>query len=1019
MTQKLEVAFRPLRTCHVNLPQRWVAALSGQAASKGYMVLKLGWGAHRTAYVTWAGGASRGDTAEKLEMDSEYGRRLGMGSPVTVDYVASASTCTAASVEPADYDDWEIIEANAGAVESKLLRQVRVVAPDQPIVFWLDASASVCLIPSQITPDPQLGSNACAVLDNATEIVVAPKVRAKTNTERHVVGATEASAGDRRSERIRCLRMAALAPADGPAAFGTLYAAAGSAIAKDADKKDAVVRIGSATTDGATSDAAQMAPPWMGNLCISETVQPGVLCATAATLLAAGLVGGQLVRAQVVRSAVQTPTTLTISGIGQVADPEAVRKALGAILDAQPAVILNVGASVPESTAHDAYPMARITEYGVASKPADEKTSETPLRIDRQSLASLQIEGGQHAPTTGEQEQAARLGELAGVDGFLETAWASVAGALTTAGSGGVLLCGRRGSGKTSIARHVMQRASAFRGHLVFCRHVSCAALAMDARANSVRDAVRASVEEALMHQLALLVLDDIDALVPAETEQGDPRRLRRIVDALVSAVDPRDGRRVVVLATAAGRAHVHGRLFDAAVVTDVLEIPAPGRAERELVLAAIARASATPLDGTDADLAAVSYMTEGYMPADLSALYERAAHEATMRVLAGLSPNSSVLVRHNDLERAVAGFRPRSLRGVQLQTSQTRWADIGGLHGTRRLLRETLELPARYAAVFATSPLRLRSGVLLYGYPGCGKTMLASAVARECGLNFIGCKGPELLSKYIGSSEQAVRDLFGRAVAAAPCVLFFDEFESIAPRRGHDNTGVTDRVVNQFLTEMDGAEGLKGVYVLAATSRPDLIDPALLRPGRLDKALLCDMPGADDRADILQRLAGRLRVDADVDWQTLADATGGFSGADLQALVYNAFLESVHAMPTSDSKENEETDGSSSGAKHPDFEVLRSTLSAGERAQIADRLARLVQASGNKQKHSAVTGVAPEPPSVGMRFFQSALGYTHPSMAAADRMRLDSIYSSFVNSKKGSSGGPKAQPVEQRATMA
>ncbi|OUM60389.1 hypothetical protein PIROE2DRAFT_32646, partial [Piromyces sp. E2] len=178
---------------------------------------------------------------------------------------------------------------------------------------------------------------------------------------------------------------------------------------------------------------------------------------------------------------------------------------------------------------------------------------------------------------------------------------------------------------------------------------------------------------------------------------------------------------------------------------------------------------------------------------------------------------------------------------------------------------------------------------------PGCGKTLLASAVAKECGLNFISVKGPELLNKYIGASEKSVRDLFERAQAAKPCVLFFDEFDAIAPRRGHDNTGVTDRVVNQMLTQMDGAEGLDGVYVLAATSRPDLIDPALLRPGRLDKSLLCNMPDLEERIDILNALSRKLELGPSVDVTELAKKCEGYSGADLQALLYNAHLEAIH----------------------------------------------------------------------------------------------------------------------------
>lgn len=189
----------------------------------------------------------------------------------------------------------------------------------------------------------------------------------------------------------------------------------------------------------------------------------------------------------------------------------------------------------------------------------------------------------------------------------------------------------------------------------------------------------------------------------------------------------------------------------------------------------------------------------------------------------------------------------------------------------------------------------------MLYGFPGCGKTLLASAVARECGLNFISVKGPEILNKYIGASEKSVRDLFERAQAARPCVLFFDEFDSIAPKRGHDSTGVTDRVVNQMLTQMDGAEGLEGVYVLAATSRPDLIDPALLRPGRLDKSLLCDMPNKQDRLEIMQACARKIAMSSDIDLSDYVQETEGYSGADLQAVVYNAHLECIHSNIASD----------------------------------------------------------------------------------------------------------------------
>ena len=192
-------------------------------------------------------------------------------------------------------------------------------------------------------------------------------------------------------------------------------------------------------------------------------------------------------------------------------------------------------------------------------------------------------------------------------------------------------------------------------------------------------------------------------------------------------------------------------------------------------------------------------------------------------------------------------------------------WADVGGLTEVKKTLTEMFEMPAKYPELFNNSPIRLRSGVMLYGPSGCGKTMVASVIAKECGMHFISVKGPELLNKYIGASEQNVREKFEEAKAARPCILFFDEMDSVAPRRGKDNTGVTDRVVNAFLTELDGVEERNGVYVLGATSRPDTIDPAILRPGRLDTMALCDFPTRDERLEILTKMSSSLNLASEV----------------------------------------------------------------------------------------------------------------------------------------------------------
>jgi peroxin-1 len=345
-------------------------------------------------------------------------------------------------------------------------------------------------------------------------------------------------------------------------------------------------------------------------------------------------------------------------------------------------------------------------------------------------------------------------------------------------------------------------------------------------------------------------------------------------------------------------------------------------------------------------------------------------------------------------------------------------------LKDTKLALRETLEWPTKYAQLFKQSPLRLRSGLLLYGYPGCGKTLLASAVAKECGLNFISVKGPELLNKYIGQSEKSVRDIFDRASAAKPCVLFFDEFDSIAPKRGHDSTGVTDRVVNQMLTQMDGAEGLEGVYVLAATSRPDLIDSALLRPGRLDKSLLCDLPGIEDRKDVLVAVSRKLTLASSVDFDKLASITEGFSGADLQALVYNAHLEVVHAAIDAEKADGDEGgDVKASrrrmGVGPTEAPVKYVVLGAGKDAAKATSKAdetkmqqrlqqiRASKSGGTEADSRAV--VTPKKHEITQEHLLKVLKTTRPSVSREEQVRLGRIYREFVSDR---GGGEKTFPT-------
>ncbi|CAK7211030.1 Peroxisome biosynthesis protein pex1 [Sporothrix bragantina] len=543
-----------------------------------------------------------------------------------------------------------------------------------------------------------------------------------------------------------------------------------------------------------------------------------------------------------------------------------------------------------------------------------------------------------------------------------------------------VLLTGALGSGKTSVAQHIgesLRTSEFFHVSYLACRKLVNEESKIATIKETLNRLFMSASWGARLGGKALVILDDIDRLCPAETElvvQSEEGRSRQISEGLCAIVKQYCGRadsNVVLLATAQGKDSLHNVVVGGHIVREIVDLKAPDKDTRRKIMENFARQNAldaaqaakqfggednanssrpTTADGRAVsedggnwmmdgasqtsrreshaageagehnggafviqeglDFLDVAGETDGFMPGDLSQLVARAKNEALVRSITGnddVDDNVSSIVPLDriDFDKALKGFTPTSLRNVTLQHSTTKFDSIGGLQETRRVLLETLEYPTKYAPIFAKCPLRLRSGLLLYGYPGCGKTLLASAVAGECGLNFISVKGPEILNKYIGASEKSVRDLFERAQAARPCVLFFDEFDSIAPKRGHDSTGVTDRVVNQLLTQMDGAEGLSGVYVLAATSRPDLIDPALLRPGRLDKSLLCDFPDAADRIDIFRALANKAKMSDEVlgpqntddceEMRTLAARTEGFSGADMQALVSNSQLEAIH----------------------------------------------------------------------------------------------------------------------------
>jgi len=385
------------------------------------------------------------------------------------------------------------------------------------------------------------------------------------------------------------------------------------------------------------------------------------------------------------------------------------------------------------------------------------------------------------------------------------------------------------------------------------------------------------------------------------------------------------------------------------------LPLPIPDEGAREAILGVLTRScNLGPPDGARPDWRALARVTPGYVGADLAALVKEAAVGAIERALRGGGGGGGggdvmgdgapvnlegLFISHGDFEAAVARVQPSATREGFAMVPNVCWEDVGALAAVRDELGMAILQPLRRPEAFRALGLSVPAGVLLYGPPGCGKTLLAKAIAAESAANFISVKGPELLDKYVGESERAVRALFTRARASAPCIVFFDEMDSLAPRRGGGGGGgggaseggsVTERVVNQLLTEMDGLETRRDVFVIAATNRPDIIDPAMLRPGRLDKLLYVPLPTAGDRAAILRTQARRMPLGEDVDFDAIAahPRAARFSGADLAALIREAAVGVL--------KEFFAQEGGGGGAAGPRAPAMRDFLAAFEKVHAS-----------------------------------------------------------------------------------
>jgi transitional endoplasmic reticulum ATPase len=459
----------------------------------------------------------------------------------------------------------------------------------------------------------------------------------------------------------------------------------------------------------------------------------------------------------------------------------------------------------------------------------------------------------------------------------------------------GVLLHGPPGTGKTLLAKAVANETNAnfysISGPEIMSKFYG-----------ESEERLREIFKEAEENAPSIIFIDEIDSIAPKREEvSGDVEK--RIVSQLLTLMDGIQARGKLVVIGATNRPNA----IDPA-------LRRPGRFDREIDIGIpdeqgrldilLIHSRGMPLT-EDVNLESIAKITHGFVGADLEALSKEAAMRSLRRILPEINLEqpkipaeilNKIKITKQDFDEALRDVQPSAMREVLVQRPNVGWEDIGGLQQVKEELTEAIEWPLRHADLFTEADVQPPKGILLYGPPGTGKTMIAKAVAATSEANFISIKGPELISKWVGESEKGVREVFRKARQAAPCVVFFDELDAIAPRRGgsEGDSHVTERVISQMLTEMDGLEDLKGVVVIGATNRPDIIDEALLRPGRFDRTLEVPVPDKEARKQIFHIHTKKKPLDSDVNLDKLLEMTEGMTGADIAALVNAAAMSAI-----------------------------------------------------------------------------------------------------------------------------
>lgn len=1069
---KVSLAFKPLRSNLLNLPSPLCNLLYNANINIQDVIVEIVSSTGTKLYAGWSGMTS--SSIDEAELDPSFARSLNFSdmANVTLNLKLDNFETILINLEPVSSSDWELVELHAQILEDKLLSQTRCVSLNQTLVVYPTQTSSARLVVTDIGTK----THQFAKISPMCEVAIAPKVRVKSSTSTKSAKSLKgkSSSGEDYSSLPSVLKRSIslphkiydnILPHSDSEGYEVYVNFAEVVHSLNNSKFVAVSIIPGPTTKTNTVSSGQQEKNQQQNATIPSTLSSKEKPSTQP------LKENKRIIAKLVNFPSSPTNTVGLSQ--KLAIALGCELQLGNIVVLQPTV-LPVSKKPSSLTIHPYITQTKknnaLNLNSTSKKDQDFKTLEgiskylsldilsnaTPITnnckipiipgyLPHGGLMKFKRNDDANAwirPSADSKLPRLELGEdLLRNESFLqqvnkdesdanelavgmEKMQTEILDVISTTKNSGTLIFGNSGSGKSLLLKLISQEVRDTYGYHV--KFAQCETIMNENFQLLSNNHILKWLQECSWHKPSLLVLDNVDKILSAELEHTDSTQSNQLAEFLISQIQKIHSQResnLSILLSASSKESLNKLLFQSHLLEHFHHLSAPIKSTRLELLNYYLVEKLGCL--VDFDIMDIVSETEGYLPNDLKILGDRIYHESLFSRDDSAGFKGLHLTKEA-FESAIKGYTPSNLRGVKLQKSTVSWSDIGGLLEAKNILLETLEWPTKYAPIFANCPLRLRSGILLYGYPGCGKTLLASAIAGQCGLNFISIKGPEILNKYIGASEQSVRELFERAQSAKPCILFFDEFDSIAPKRGHDSTGVTDRVVNQMLTQMDGAEGLDGVYVLAATSRPDLIDSALLRPGRLDKSVICDMPNYEDRLDILRTITKKMDLSDDVNLEELAHRTNGFSGADMQGLGYNAYLKAVHVKLENDEKEASNTEVDSSKASdnyeffHVNSEKLRSRkLRPADRVQLLQQIKTLFDS--NETTDSKTKEIVSTAPVVYIRQedFEESLKETKPSISASEMKKLSGIYNQFVSGRDGNMpDGTPSSEIGGRTTL-